>query len=388
MKNRTIISFGILFAMFIIAPSFIAVSAQGPMNPMDPGQGHRMHDPHRDNAGTVWINTDIITIMANSQSPMLHFWYTADENGSAMRFSASYVMISEFEDMNGDDAFQFDEVLHHAPLSAYEWTLQTGSIVEDGITTELWLKYTKGGVRSGGMMPADAPLPASIGMGSVAYFEDVTIQIWAHLYLEDYEGNVTDDHGVQAEYLVAGGSELKMDIEIGNFPFSSENTSASIQTMLMENDATGQMPHNQYHFRTHERTRNTTCNSNMNWTTPGGNETMFEHMNNTNTQKIDFIDGTTTETTGFFSWLDKATITWPGGETEAVNVTGSYAPMGMGLAVNLAYPNFDDGTILHDPSIGLDESIAPVSLSLDTTLLIGVGVVAVLAIVVIGLKRK
>ena len=162
MKNRTKISFGILLAMFFIAPSFVAVSAQGPM---DPGQGHMMPDPHRDDAGTVWINTDIITIMANSESPMFHFWYTADEDGSAMRFSASYVMISEFEDLNGDDAYQFDEVLNFAPLSAYEWTLQTGSVVEDGVTTELWLKYTKGGVRSGGM-PADAPLPASTGTGS------------------------------------------------------------------------------------------------------------------------------------------------------------------------------------------------------------------------------
>lgn len=370
--------------MFFIAPSFITASAQGMM---DPGQGHMMPDPRRDDAGTVWVNTDIITIMANGESPMFHFWYTADEDGSAMRFSASYVMISEFEDLNGDDAYQFDEVLYFAPLSAYEWTLQTGSVVEDGITTELWLKYTKGGVRSGGM-PADAPLPASTGTGSIAHFEDVTIQIWAHLYLEDYEGNVTDDHGVQAEYMVAGSSELKMDIEIGNFPFTSENSSASIQTMLMENVATGEMAQNQNRFQTREMTRNATCDSSMNWTTPGGNETMFEQMNNTNTQQIDFVDGTTAETTGFFSWLDKATITWPGGETETVNVTGSYAPTGTGLAVNLAYPYFDAGSILHDPSIGLAEESAPVSLPVDTTILIGVGIVAVLAIIVIGLKRR
>lgn len=369
--------------MFLLAPTFVAVSAQGMMGP---GEGH-MPDPRRDDSGTVWVNTDIITIMANSEIPMFHFWFTADENGSMSKFSAMYVMISEFEDSNGDDAYQTDEVLYHAPLAAYEWTVQTGSEVEDGVTTEIWIKYIKGGARTDGMASA-APAMMHPEDGDISRFEDVSIQIWAHLYLNDYEGNVTDDRGVQAEYTVDGSSELKMDIEISNFPFSSETSSVALQTMLHENEATDPM-RNHYHFMVRERTRNTTVGGEDNWTTTGGNETRFEAMNETCVQQIDFIDGTTSEATGFFSWLDKATITWPGGATEAVNVTASYVPTGMGLAVNLAYPNFDDGTLLHDPSIGLDESSAPLSpLTVEQTILLGIGIVAVIAIVVVAIKKR
>ena len=101
LNRRTKILFGMVLAMFLLAPTIVAVSAQGMMGP---GDGH-MSDPRRDDSGTVWVNTDIITIMANSEIPMFHFWFTADENGSMSKFSATYVMISEFEDSNGDDAY-------------------------------------------------------------------------------------------------------------------------------------------------------------------------------------------------------------------------------------------------------------------------------------------
>ena len=40
-----------------------------------------MPDHSRMSDGSVWVNTDIITIMANGEIPQLHFWYTADEDG-------------------------------------------------------------------------------------------------------------------------------------------------------------------------------------------------------------------------------------------------------------------------------------------------------------------
>jgi hypothetical protein len=338
--------------------------------------------------GTVWVNTDIITIMAIEDHPSFHFWYTADENGSNAKFMVSYTTLVEFEDENGDDAFQMNEMLHFASLAIYEWTIQTGSVEEDGVTTEVWLKYTKGGLRDGGMQPG-MPQGPMHGESSIQRFKDVTIQIWAHIYLQDYEGNVTDDHGVKATYTVAGGSEMKMDIEIGNFPFSTDTSSVALQTLLKENEATGPGNQDQHRFETRERFRNVTGNSNANWTTTGGNESRFEGRENTHTQKIDFVDITTSETQGFFSWLDQAVITWPGGETEVVNVTASYVPTGVGLAVYLAYPYFNDGTLLHDPSIGLIAEASPiVETPFEPTLLLGIGIVAVLAIVVVAIKKR
>ena len=346
-----------------------------------------MPDHTRRTDGSVVINTDIITIMANADIPQLHFWYASDEDGSRAKFSTSYVMLVEFEDLNDDGAYQTEEHLHFAPLSAYEWTLTSGEVVEDDVTTEVWLKYTKSGVKAG-TMPG-APLAALEGLGDIQRFADVTIQIWAHIYLEDYTGEVTDDHGVHFNYTVAGRSELKMDIEIGNFPFSSENSSVAIQTLQRENEAEDGPNVHRHRMETRERFRNTTLESDMNWTTTGGNESRFERMNGTECQRIDFVDHETEIAQGFFSWLDTAVITWPGGETEAVDVITSYVPLGDGVAVYLAYPYFDDGSILHDPSIGLYPEGAPsIGTPVNYVLVAGIGGVALIAIIVALVRRN
>jgi hypothetical protein len=355
---------------------------------MGPGMGHMpgMPDHDRMSDGSVWINTDIISIMASDEMPRFHFWYSADDDGSLVRFFTSYVMLVEFEDSNDDDAFQRGEELYFAPLAAYEWTLTTGSVQDGDLTSEVWLKYTKSGVRND---PMHSATPASLdGPGSVERFSDVTMQIWAHIYLEDYTGSVEDDHGMHANYTVAGGSELKMDIEIANFPFSSENSSIALQTLHRENEATGHMMHH-HRFETHEQFGNVTCDSDMNWSTEAGNESRFERMLGTDTQRIEFVDDSTEISQGFFSWLDKAVITWPGGETEIVNVTASYAPIGVGLAVYLAYPYFDDGSILHDPSIGLYEGGAPlIDTPVDLVLIAGIGGVAIIAILIVLVRKR
>ncbi|MDH4213365.1 MAG: hypothetical protein OEV85_05555 [Candidatus Thorarchaeota archaeon] len=365
----------------------VSVSAQntemGQHGPGGPPEHMRQSD------GSVWINTDIITIMANGEFPQFHFWYTVDDDGAHARFMTSFVMIAEFEDANDDGAFQTGEEIHFAPLAAYEWTLTTGTVQDGGVTTEVWLKYTKSGVKSS-MMPGVAPA-ALDGMGSVQRYEDTTIQIWGHIYLDDYVGEVTDDHGSHANYSVAGGSELKIDIEIGNFPFSSEDSMVAIQTLQRERVVTGnQDPQlNRHRIQTCERIRNTTIDSNMNWTTTGGNETRFEAMNGTDIQRIDFIDYELGLAQGFFSWLDTALITWPGGATEAVPVNVSYVPTGIGLAVYLAYPYFDNGSILHDPSIGLyPDGVPNISSSIDIVLISGIGAVSLLAILIVLIRKR
>jgi len=378
---------GLLLMVALVGTMTSTATAMGggmdrPMDRPAPG----MPDHSRMSDGSVWINTDIITIMANNNLPQFHFWYTADEDGSHVRFSTSYVMLVEFEDLNDDQAYQSNELLYFAPLAAYEWTLTTGEITEGDITTEVWLKYTKSGVKTS--MP-EMSLAALDGMGDIQRFSDVTLQIWAHIYLEDYTGEITDDHGVHFNYTVAGRSELKMDIEIGNFPFSSENSSVAIQTLQRENEALDGQNVHRHRIETRERFRNVTIDSDMNWTTTGGNETRFERMDCSQCQRMDFVDSETGIAQGFYSWIDTAVITWPGGETEAVNVTASYIPLGDGVAVYLAYPYFDDGSILHDPSIGLYPEGAPsVGVQLDFVLIAGIGGVALLALLVVLVRKK
>ncbi|MHA2235507.1 MAG: hypothetical protein ACXABH_09270, partial [Candidatus Thorarchaeota archaeon] len=137
MKNirRTIIGMFLLVAL--LGTMTNTATAMGGMDgPMDnhmPGMPH--HDRMSD--GSVVVNTDIITIEANDERPQFHFWYTGDVNGSRVRFSTSYVMLVEFEDLNDDGAFQRDEYLHFAPLAAFEWTLTTGEVVDGDVVTEV-----------------------------------------------------------------------------------------------------------------------------------------------------------------------------------------------------------------------------------------------------------
>ncbi|TFG31330.1 hypothetical protein EU528_06470 [Candidatus Thorarchaeota archaeon] len=376
-----------LFLVVALLGTTALASAQGPAT-TPPGAGGPPEQT-KGADGTVWINTDIITIMANGEIPMFHFWYAVDDDGAHAKFSTSFVMIAEFEDTNEDGGYQTDEVLHFAPLSAYEWTLTTGTVEEGGVVTEVWLKYTKSGVRSV-QMPDAAPA-ALEGTGSFMRFEDVTMQIWGHIYLEDFSGEIRDDHGSHANYTVAGGSELKIDIEIGNFPFSSEDSMVTIQTLQREHIATGiEEPQlHRHRIETRERFRNTTIDSAMNWTTTGGNESRFEAMNGTNIQKIEFVDYDAGLAQGFFSWVDKAVITWPGGAQEAVDVNATYVPTGVGTAVYLSYPYFDNGSILHDPSIGLYPEGAPtISEPIDIVLFVGIGVVALVAVLIVVVRKK
>ncbi len=393
MKNRWKIALGFVLAALMLQPMMVAnVAAQGyTSNPTDtmPMPGHPT-PPEQDRRpdGTTFIRTDIITIMAGANMPMFSFWFAGDENGSIVKFSLIYLALVEFEDANGDDAFQSNETLYYAPLAAYDWTLLTGEVKDDdGVTTEVWLKYVKGGVKSGGMVPGVPDVDVH-GTSAVQRFNDVTLQIWAHIYLNDYTGNVTDDTGVKATYLVEGSSELKMDIEIGNFPFSSDTSSVALQTLLREGNPTDPSTAARHRYRIRERAGNITGLPDRDWNTQPGNESMIRGPDDTPVQRIDLVDPNSDAAQGFFSWVDTATVTWPGGDTEAVNVTASYVPAGVGIAVYLAYPNFDGGSLLHDPSIGVYPEAAPTVLAPDTTLLLGIGIIAIVAVAAILIRRR
>ncbi len=400
MKVKTRLALSLIIVLALAIPMVSNVSAQGTSAPGSPGHTEptehpsmptTTHDPRRmphrtvDNQGVVWISTDIITVMATPQFPMFHFWYTTDNNGSMARFILAYPGIAEFEDLNGDGAFQRNETLRFASLATYEWVVQTGSVVEDGVTTEVWISYTKGGLRTEGPVPG-APTPALYRHGTPKAFEDVSIQVLAHIYLNDYHGNVSDSRGVHLNYTVAGGSELKMDIIIGNFPFSTNTSMVALQTLLRENVAHMDQSHNRHRYMTREHNRTFIGDSSA-WPDHNQSETRFERRHEAHLQQVDLIDESNV-TQGFFRWVDKALITWPGGASEIVNVTASYTPSDNGLVLYLAYPHFDDGTLMHDPSIGLFEDGAPLVEPLLSPLVIGGIVVVVVLVAIAGAVRR
>jgi hypothetical protein len=368
----------LLSILFMLVSSFATVSA---FTLSDGGD-----DPHddtgeptetRDSDGTVSIQTDVMTIVLNPDLPSYQYWYTPNDNGSLARFMVTYMMIVEFEDSNGDGVYQPNETLAFAPLDAFDWNLQTGTVKNgDGQNIEVYTSYTKGGLSDHweddwfkDWMPGynnhEEEQPSLLSdEGSNDYnfsrFEHMTLQFYSHIYMNNYTGTVTDDGGVKASYMVLGGVELKIDVGIGNFPFLSTTSKVAVLNYLREDVASSET--HDYYFVLHEDTGDYEHDSSENMQQLG--EVFKNHDENHDgigdtTQQISLVEATTDVTRGFYTWLNTAVMTMLNGSQTAVIVGASYWTDGNGLLLFFAYPNFDGGSILHDPSLKLIEGGSP-----------------------------
>ena len=101
-------------------------------------------------------------------------------------------------------------------------------------------------------------------------------------------------------------------------------------------------------------------------------------------------------TRGLYSWLNKAVITDLNGTETAVDVDTSYWTDGKGFLLFFAYPNFNGGSILHDPALRLLETGTPIfqptgilNLPMETITLIGVAsAVVVVGVAGFAMKRR
>jgi hypothetical protein len=331
-------------------------------------------DEHRDEDGTAWIETDVVTIMLNPELPSYQYWFTPDANGSLARFMVNFMMIVEFEDYNEDGVFQPNETIAFAPLDAFEWILKTGTITkEDSTIKEVYASYTKGGLSDDweddwfeDWMPvwededsSDEDPPNLLASGddenhTFAHFAEMTLQFYGHVYADNQTGKVIDDEGVKAEYTVAGGTELKVDIEIGNFPFISETSKIAVLNYLREDVASSEDVN--HYFTFHEESGDDDYESETEMEEFGEE---FEDVLDDDVQEISFVEDGTDETQGFYRWVDKALVKNLEGAKEAVDVQASYWTDGEGLLLFLAYPNFNGGSLIHDPSVHLVESASP-----------------------------
>ena len=369
-------------------------------------------DEHRDSEGTVWIETDVMTVTLDPDMPIYQYWYAGDENGSLARFMVSYLMIVEFEDSNGDGVYQPNETLSFAPLDAFEWSLQTGEITNElDEITEVYASYTKGGLSSDWeddwfeeWMPEyeheeeeDPLLIASDDESELNFtmYSGMTLRFYGHIYTTDYNGNITDDFGVESNYTVAGGMELKVDIEIGNFPFISNTSKVAVLNYLKEDVASS---HEYGHsFNLHEDDGDYEIDSediSDDYGVEFEDRDDDDDGDDDDIQQLSVVDTITNTTRGLYSWLDKAVITDLNGTETAVDVDASYWTDGQGLLLFFAYPNFDGGSILHDPSMRLFDSGTPVvqptgilNLPMETIALIGVAA-AIVVVAGLAIKRR
>jgi hypothetical protein len=309
----------------------------------------------------VWLRTGVISVRLESRIPSFEFWNTMDDNGSRARFGVSYLMIVEFEDNNGDGVYQPEETIVFAPLDAFEWIIQTGEVMNDsGVTTEAYASYTKGALSDEDWdddwfedwIPGYDPDEIEDEDSYFSQFEDMTLQFYSRLYLNDYSGTVEDDEGVKATYTVDGGTELKIDIEIGNFPFVSNTSKVAVLNYLQEDLASdGAIDHildvleDEYE-------------SEDEWDDDLGKEYEDDDEDDDENEEVSFVSADTNTTIGFYRWVDEAIMALPNTTVIAFDVEASFWTNGEGMLLFFAYPNFDGGSLIHDPSLGLVEDEA------------------------------
>lgn len=408
-KHPKLLRYAAVLAFLVLLLSPMSVLAQS-----DDGDEHEEeHEPEysRDSDGTAWIQTDIVTVRLDGEQPIFQFWYSSDSNGSHARFLVSYLMIVEFEDLNGDGVYQVNETLDFAPLDAFEWALQTGAVTDEhGHNTEVYASYTKGGLSEDweddwfedwmpGYKEVDEPeepfILSSDSDINFTRFEGMTLQFYAHMYLDDYNGTVSDDEGVKANYTVLGGVELKIDIEIGNFPYLSETSHVAILNFLQEDVASED--DSDHHFRLHEDDEDEDRDSEdlmpeEEWGKKFEDADEDDDGHEDDVQELSLVEASTDTTRGFYRWLDKAVMTLPGGSQEAVDVEASYWTNGNALLLFFSYPNFDGGSLLHDPSMRFAELAAPLGngglIIPEGIVLPAIAAIALVAVVGLGIAIK
>ncbi len=383
------------------------------------------HEPGytRDEDGTVWIETNVMTVRLDSRYPSYDYWYTPDVNGSLARFQASYLMIIEFEDQNGDGVYQINETVQFAPLEVFDWHLKTGACTdENGTNHEVYASYIKGGLSCDGFDddwfkdwmpgygegeslilaegdgeendPCEEPVYPVYDTMNLTRFKHLTLQFYSHIYMEDHYGKVKDNDGPQAHYTIEGGVELKTDIKIGNFPYLSNTSKVTVLNYLKEDLAINGENHK---FKLYENDAHTEVESEVAWETTDDLGELFNDVNGVDVQELALIGSTSGDAHGYYRWVDKALEILPDGNKSAVNVSASYWANGDALLLFFAYPNFDGGSLYHDPSMKLVEDSAPVEIPtvislgeipVELTLgaaAIGIGTIALVAIV---MKRR
>jgi len=334
-------------------------------------------DPH---TGTIIVKTNLLTVKLNPTFPAFTYFYTS-EDGQGILYYSGYSQLIEFNDQNGDLAFQRNETVKLISLPIFRWSITTNQITySNGTLKEIRVTYTKVGLNRE-MIMKHPNIPMNYSLDALNNF---TMQFVAHIYTYNFVGTIqTDNESVK--YTVTPNSEMKVDIIMGNFPFVNDTDLITLRVDLRT--VTTKELRIMHRIRTMNRTE--LVNVSENWYKTGKMERLINRLRNQTLSEIDLSNETRT---GFYKWLNTATITYPGESEKLVNVSATYAPDGIGIRLFLTYPNFDSGILVHDPSIGLSEISATepndiLSPSMQTVVF-GIAIITVIAMAVIVKKRS
>ena len=312
----------------------------------------------------VIVETDILTVEVRGDTeegikPILVWYFTADQ-GKRARYMVKFVELVEFNDADGDKAYDLTESVWRVNLVGARWDYSVDvEDAEDGyenIHVYLWVKEWYGEAHTEAHeehttppVPTPSPVP-----------ENLNVTIAIHIYAYVHSFNVTDSFNHTANYTVAGGAEAKIDIHITGWEFESESHMLTIRMLVDdEYEETGYEHCYKHRFKIGNETVDEDEIGNEAHTHKFEHE--FRHC-----EEVGLVESSTNSQLAYVKWNTWAIIDY-GNYTEMVNVTASYRMVQGMMELWLCYPYFpSDATLIHDPSVGVVEGAEDTLLGLPT----------------------
>lgn len=285
-----------------------------------------------DNEGNrIVFHSGSLTAEFEGMVPKIKFY---DSTGmTRVEQKVNFRALIEFADANGDGMFQSDERVMGGAIDEARWSHTNFYSLPDGSGVGIDFTLAEPLVLSSG----DAGPPVVLASDSVS------------LIVKAY--NTTKTLTVDGRSFTVGQAEIKIDIVIKDWPFQNSTNKLALQVNMKSSTD---------HLDIDERTGSHDFDASHE-ENPETAEHEF-HQTDEPEEEVRFSSGliTTSTTVGFFRFVDTATVTSSGGQTQVVPVAASFkseADHDGGeretfMKLYLAYPNFQ-GTLVHDPTIGL-----------------------------------
>ena len=339
MKSRIVGLLGI-FAMALLAFAPAAHATDTPSGTVD-DQGNRI----------VFTN-GALTAVFEGMGPRIKFYDTS----GLMRVEqqVNFRALIEFTDMDHNGLFESNEAVARAILDEARWTHTAFYTLAGG--SGIGINFTQ----------AD-PIAMGIGHGDIAA-RSVTLIVKAY--------NTTHTTTVDGKSVTIGNAEIKVDFVVKDWPFANSSNMLALQMNLHSSTE---------HYDLEETSGTQTVDG----THDDGASTPEHEFHQTSdvSQETRLSSGpiTSSSTVGFFRFVNTATVTPTTGAAYSVPVTASYkseterdaGETETFMKLYLAYPNFQ-GTLVHDPSIGLGSGFPTLYL-----IVAGAAVAGLLAVVAI-----
>lgn len=342
MKRTLTAMLGIFTIAIMILGTPLARASEQPTGTID-NQGNR-----------IIFSSGSLTAVFDGMAPRVAFY----DHNSMMRNvqQVNFRALIEFNDADHNGVYESNEMVSKAIIDEGLWT-HTGFYALPG-GAGVGINFTQASDMS---LQGGQPLKA----GSVI------------LIVKAY--NTTHTVTVNGQSVTISTAELKFDISISNWPFQNLTDMLALQVNMHSSSE---------HYDLGQESGTETVDGSQ-----AEAATVAEHdFHETSAveQETRLSSGmvTTSSTIGFFRFVNTATVTSPSGATTSVPVTASFkaeADNDAGdretfMKLYLSYPNFE-GTLVHDPSIGLGSGI-------PTLYLIVAGAAAAGLVAVVVIRRR